>query len=217
MDCGLAVSRICTACEHFNADGTLARCPECDGEMRLTFLGPPGRVENQPRTVDRAAWQKEFARRSRPAEQSGRSRLAQISMGVGFQFVILRVGTLVVGFSHADAIMTMDFGLLPFYLAFLMIGIFVLSALVAGAIAGAWCVNWVLQGIAVGLGYSALVLIRLLLLLPFDMVANLEIPLGFLVPMLAVTLVSTALSVAGAFIGHLLIQPLRLSIEGDGY
>lgn len=215
MECGLDVSRICNACEHFNADGTLAHCPECSGEMRMTFLEPPGRVENQPPTTDRSAWQKEFAFRSRPAEQSGRARLVQISVGIGFQFLILRLGLLVVGFSHIDAITTMDFGLLSIYLAFLMTGIFVLSALAAGAIAGAWSVNWILQGFAVGLGYSVMVLLRLLFLLPFSMVANLEIPLGFLIPVLAVALVSTALSVAGAFLGHLLIQPMRMSIEGD--
>jgi hypothetical protein len=130
---------------------------------------------------------------------------------------MMHLGTLIVGLSHADMLLNMDLGLLPIYLALMLIGVFALSALSAGAIAGAWCVNWVLQGAAVGLGYSAVVLFRLMLSLPLDMVLNLQMPLDLLAPLILVALVSTVLSVAGAFIGHLLIQPLRLSIEGDGY
>jgi hypothetical protein len=99
----------------------------------------------------------------------------------------------------------------------MVIGVFALSALSAGAIAGAWCVNWVLQGAAVGLGYSAVVFIRLMLLLPSDMVLNLQIPMDLLAFVLVVTSITTVLSIIGALVGHLLIQPLRLSTEGAGY
>jgi hypothetical protein len=185
--------------------------------MRLTFLGPPGNVDHQPRTINRAEWQREFALRSRPTEQAVGARLTQVFVGIGLQFLILRLGLLVVGLSHIDAMVTMDFGLLPIYLTLLVLAVYVISALAAGAIAGAWCVNWVFQGIAVGLGWAGVVIAQLLFYLPFDMVANLDIPVELLVPLMFTALVNTVLAIAGAFLGHLLVQPLRHSIEGDGY
>jgi len=86
----------------------------------------------------------------------------QISVGLGVQLFILRMGLWCVGFSHLDAIIKMDISFFPAYLLLLVLGVYLLSSLVGGAIAGAWCVNWHVQGIAVGLGFTGIVLIRIM-------------------------------------------------------
>ena len=80
------------------------------------------------------------------------------------------------------------------YTAFL----YVAAALAGGAVAGAWSVNWVPQGIGVGLGVLAIPLLLLIFLLPASLPVYL---IG--------VLITTGLTVLGAYLGHRLVQPAQ--------
>jgi hypothetical protein len=137
--------------------------------------------------------------------------LSQIGVGIGFQFFILRTGGRVVGLSHADLLGEIfTSSTLPLYFFALLLGLFVLAALVAGAIAGAWCISWSVQGVSVGLGYLATILAQVLFILPPSVVTSFEIPMPAVTILAAVASVTVMLTTTGALLGHLLIRPIRV-------
>ena len=77
--------------------------------------------------------------------------------------------------------------------------IFGVAALVGGAIAGAWSVNWIPQGIGVGLGLFAIPTILLVLFIPESIIVY-----------LIIVCVTTPVTVLGAYLGHVLIRPTRI-------
>ena len=122
-------------------------------------------------------------------------RLTQIGAGIFIFFAVSRWGSrilmLLIG-PNAEVSTQGQAVYLFAYTAFLYIA----ASLSGGAVAGAWSVNWVPQGIGVGLGVLAIPLILLILFLPESL------PLY-----LVGVLVTTGLTVVGAFIGHKLIRP----------
>jgi hypothetical protein len=122
-------------------------------------------------------------------------RLAQIGAGIFIFFAVSRWGsrilTLLIG-SNPEVTTQSQMVYLFAYTAFLYIA----ASLTGGAVAGAWSVNWVPQGIGVGLGVLAIPLVLLILFLPKSL------PLYLLG-----VLVTTAFTVLGAYIGHRLVRP----------
>jgi hypothetical protein len=179
--------------------------------MRLTFLERAEQVAFEPQRVDRSVWEREFAENSVPIEQALRARLTQIGVGIGFQFTLMRWGVRIVGLSHMDLMDEMLASrTLPLYFAVLLLGVFVLATLVAGAISGAWCINWSMQGVAVGLGYLGTVLAGFLFILPPSAITSLEIPLPVVAVLAAAASITVLLTTLGALLGHLLIRPIRV-------
>ena len=74
--------------------------------------------------------------------------------------------------------------------------IYVMAALLGGGLAGACSVNWVPQGIGVGVGVFLLPILVMVIFMPASL------PLFFLG-----ILVTTPLTVLGAFMGHKAIRP----------
>ncbi len=207
------MARICAACNHYDSAGNEERCPECQGEMRLTFLEPQGAsLADDPMAAQRAL-QENFQRSSRPVELSGKSRLVQIGMGVSIQSTILYYGHVLVGFAYAEVLretQPQSFSLMILCISF---GVYVLASLVGGGIAGAWCVNWMTQGVVVGVGVAAMAVLRTILGLIGSPAVQETGLLLLVVALLAIATITIALTIAGALLGHLMIRPTRLLIE----
>ncbi len=183
--------------------------------MRLTFLGPPGQpaVASQRPTLGRSDWEREYARLSEPIEQPLKARLKQISVGIGLQSSVYGTGMWIIWKTHGDLLAEVNPFAVPFYLFALALGLFVLSTLVSGGVAGAWCVNWALQGIAVGFGYLATAALGILLFVPWSWLSKLELPPVFIAILAAGVAVRVGLTTLGALLGHLLIRPIRVPLD----
>jgi hypothetical protein len=133
--------------------------------------------------------------RSEAMELPPAVRLAQIGTGIVIFFAVSRWGarilTLLIG-EEVEIDTTAQAAYLYGYTAFLYIA----AALAGGAVAGAWSVNWVPQGIGVGLGVLAIPLLVLILYRPESL----------LIYLLGVA-VTTVLTVLGALLGHKLVRP----------
>jgi hypothetical protein len=191
--------------------------------MRLTFLGPPGQpvVANQRPTLGRSDWEREYARLSEPIEQPIKARLTQIIAGLGFQASVFKIGTWIIRHTHKEMLedllneMLSGVGPLsvPLYLLALILGLFALSTLVGGAVAGAWCINWRLQGMAVGLWFLGGVALDMALFVPWSMFSQVGLPPMLLASLGAVSLIVVTLTTLGALLGHLLIRPIRVPLD----
>ena len=84
------------------------------------------------------------------------------------------------------------------YLAVYTCLLYVAAALAGGAVAGAWSVNWIPQGIGVGFGVLIVPLMLLLFFLPESLPIYL-VGCGH----------HTGLTVLGAYLGHLLVRPAQ--------
>jgi hypothetical protein len=170
-------------------------------------------VVDQPQTRGRSDWEREYARFSEPIEQPIKSRLTQIAAGIGFQFSVVCTGTWIIRQTHGDLITEVTSLALPLYLAAMLLGLVILSAMVGGAVAGAWCVDWVTQGLAAGLGYLAVVALNILLFIPWSWLNELEFPPILVVVLAAVVVVRVGLTILGALLGNLLIRPIRVPVD----
>ena len=207
------MARICAVCNHYDSAGNEERCPECQGEMRLTFLEPQGAsLADDPMAAQRAL-QENFQRSSRPVELSGKSRLAQIGLGFSIHWTILKYGHVLIGFSYAEMLretQPQSFSLMVLCICF---GVHVLASLVGGGIAGAWSVSWMTQGVVVGVGVAALAMLRAIVaMIVFPAVRETDL-LPLVVVLLAIVTITIALTIAGALLGHLMIRPTRLLID----
>src|SRR5262249_34822229 len=78
--------------------------------------------------------------------------------------------------------------------------LYCLSAIGGGFIAGVWARNWVPQGLGVAAGVSFIPLVMLLVFRPESL------------PIYLITVVVTgALTVLGAFLGHVTVKPTRIA------
>jgi hypothetical protein len=191
--------------------------------MRLTFLGPPGQPADVDyrRTFCRSDWEQEYALRSEPIEQPTKARLTQIVTGLGFQAGIFEVGSWIIRLTHAEMLDDLLESMLggtaslstPLYFLTLILGLFIMSTLVGGAVAGAWCINWRLQGAAVGMGFLGAVLFRTALCVPWSLFSTLEVPPVFFVTLAVVSLIVLTLTTLGALLGSMLIRPIRVPLD----
>ncbi len=185
--------KTCSACEFFTEEVTASTCPECGGSLQLTMLRPAHAeggdgaesVEDEPVLLPH----------TEALELPPVVRLTQIGAGIFIFFAVSRWGSrilmLLIG-PNAEVATQGQAIYLFAYTAFL----YVAASLTGGAVAGAWSVNWIPQGIGVGMGVLAIPLVLLILFLP-------ESLLLYLVGVV----VTTVLTVLGAFIGHKLVRP----------
>jgi hypothetical protein len=187
--------KTCPLCQFYSKDTSIDRCPTCGGPVQLTMLPPAGLtdVEVDPHT-DRDECL--IARpRTEALELPLAVRLGQIITGIAVFFAVSRWGqralTFLIGVSPE-----VTTGGQAAYLFIYSCLLYLAASLAAGAVAGAYSVNWVPQGIGVGMGVLFLPLVLLVLFLPQSL------PLY-----LIGVLITTALTVAGAYLGHRIIQP----------
>jgi hypothetical protein len=189
-----AMYKACPDCEYFTEDASTTTCPECGSGLQLTMLRP-ARVGGGGAGAEPGDDDELVAPRTEALELPAAVRLTQIGAGIFIFFAVSRWGTrilsLLIG-PDAEVTSQGQVVYLFVYTAFL----YVAASLTGGAVAGAWSVNWVPQGIGVGLGVLAIPLILLILFLPESM------PLY-----LVGVLVTTGLTVLGAYIGHRLVRP----------
>jgi hypothetical protein len=122
-------------------------------------------------------------------------RLAQIGSGIGIFLAVSRWGSRLLIFLIGEKAEANTTGQAIYLFAFTAF-IYVAAALAGGIVAGAWSVNWVPQGVGVGIGVLAIPLIFLVLFQPES------------VPLYLIgVLVTTVLTVLGALLGHKIIRP----------
>jgi hypothetical protein len=130
-------------------------------------------------------------------EQPLNVRMVQIATGIlifllvsrwGARILILLIGSNARVATPGQAI----------YLAVYTCLIYIAAALAGGAVAGAWSVNWIPQGIGVGFGVLIVPLMLLLFFLPESL------PFYFIG-----VVATTGLTVLGAYVGHLLVRPAQ--------
>ena len=196
----------CEYCEFFDPENHLSECPNCGQPLQFTMFTPPGYETEEPDEFDGAAPWSEHLAPYEEMELPWGMRWAQIGAGIGAYFVISRtamncLSTLFVVSSNG-AMETEEYMLQHLVL----VGVFyVLGAIVGGAVAGAWSINWIPQGLGVGIGVFTVPIVILVAFPP-------EHPMimGLFAAVLCVT---TVLAVFGAYLGHKIIRPFRYVIS----
>jgi hypothetical protein len=192
------MARVCSDCGYYNSEGDQQTCPECGNLLQFTMLGPPNSECEEEAPQAKPAWQRTEEVEAEVLELPLGVRFAQIGAGIGFYFVVRRWGTATLALCLAPALTESDPEAILATLGVIAIVAYIVAALVAGAIAGAWTVNWVVQGIGVGAGLFVLPLLWLLFVAPESLTLY-----------LLVVLLTTAFTVFGAYLGHLLVKPSR--------
>lgn len=193
------MARACANCNYYNAEGDQQVCPECGAALQFTMLGPANAPVEEEAEDGVPAWERPDDAEIEILEQPLGIRLAQIGSGIAFYFLVWRWGTRFLTFCFADVLYNTDATTAIVTAGAITIVLYIAAALVAGAIAGAWTVNWIPQGIGVGAGLFVIPLVLLLIISPDSLVFY-----------LVVVAVTTAFTVAGAYIGHALVKPSRM-------
>ncbi len=191
-------------CGFFHPDNDLNNCPDCGEALKFTMFAPPGFRTECDQSRGAEAWHQQAA----PYEQLELPigvRLSQIGAGIGIYWLISRT---IMGFFFAACLVgNTDVQLERALIVFpvLALAFYVVGALAGGAVAGAWSVNWVPQGVGVGAGVFVVPLITYCLFAPVDGVG--------LAAFFVVVCITTAISVFGAYVGHKLIRPSRFIVS----
>ena len=124
-------------------------------------------------------------------------RLGQIGAGIFIFLAVSRWGQRILFFLIGSGAQVDTAGQVAYLMGYTCF-LYVAASLAGGAVAGAWSVNWVPQGIGVGFGVLAIPLLLLLLFLPESLPIYL---IG--------VLITTGLTVLGAYIGHRVVRPCQ--------
>lgn len=191
---------VCRKCDFFDSDGAHGpACPECGGDMRFTMLDPRATATATLDEPEEPTWKDPFVYGYEVIEAPWEFRYAQIGIGVSTYFFAWRWGQHFLHLLIAPAM-----GDVPEERALLVLGVAILAmnclaAFVGGAAAGFWAKNWVVQGLGVAVGVLGIPIIGILIFLPESW------------PLFAIGLaVTSCLSMAGAFVGHLVVKPTRV-------
>jgi hypothetical protein len=195
----------CDRCGFYHPENHLTDCPECGQMLKFTMFAPPGaqtQAADEPQAKE--AWNVNAA----PFEQLELPfgiRMTQIGAGIGIYCLISRWAlNIFFALCFLGNENTKLEQMLIAYLLFMLV-FHVLGALAGGAVAGAWSVNWVPQGIGVGVGIFFAPIVMFLVFGP-------EADESF-TSILVVVCITTAFSVLGAFIGHKMVRPSRYIIS----
>jgi hypothetical protein len=195
----------CQHCNFFSPENDLTDCPDCGHELKFTMFAPPG---YQAKECDTPCSAEEWNDKSAAYELLELPigvRMSQIGAGIGIYFLISRTIMnlfCVLCFESNDKL---NLGQIVIAYLLILLVFHIIGALAGGAVAGIWSINWVPQGIGVGIGVFCLPLIMRFL---FEPVSAVDI-LAFLI----IICITTAVSVFGAFVGHKLVRPTRYVIS----
>ena len=182
-------------------------------QRRRPLRGPGTHVDYQSQGVDRTLWAQSYAREFRESESPLPTRLGQIALAIAVQLGIVRPGLDASIFGQVESLLQADGPLLGSDLCGLNGLAYVLAALLAGGIAGAWTRNWLLQGLAVGLGF----VVATLGWVSYQAGGWYGLGLGQLAvdgPVALVVAATTALLTScGALLGHRLVRPLQVPVN----
>ena len=124
-------------------------------------------------------------------------RLTQIGAGIFIFLAVSRWGQRILLFLIGSDAQVDTAGQAAYLLAYTCF-LYVAASLAGGAVAGAWSVNWVPQGIGVGFGVLAIPLFLLLIFLPESLPIYL---IG--------VAITTGLTILGAYLGHRIVRPAQ--------
>ncbi|MCA9148438.1 MAG: hypothetical protein KDA92_04025 [Planctomycetales bacterium] len=182
----------CPTCGFYSSDPETGDCPTCSTPLRLTMLPPSGEAAENVEIpeIDPAL----LAPRCESMELPAPVRFGQVVGGCFFFMFVTRWGVRVLSVMiGGNAVET---GAQAAYVLACTGLIYVLASLIGGGVAGACSVNWVPQGIGVGIGVFALPILLMFFLIPESL------PLFFLG-----ILLTTPLTVLGAYLGHKVVRP----------
>lgn len=191
------MAQVCSSCTYYDAEGDRQQCPNCGETMQFTTLGAPGEQIDEE-DAEEQAWSGQQDVSIETLEQPLGVRLGQIGAGIAFFFIVRRIGETILTVCFSDLLFQEDAKLAFMTMALISLVMYVVAALVAGAIAGAWSVNWIPQGIGVGAGLFAIPFILLAIFVPKSLVLY-----------VIVVLVTTPVTILGAYLGHVLMKPAR--------
>jgi MFS family permease len=200
---------VCRSCDYFDGEGAHASdCPTCGGVMRFTLLEPRGAVTAtlEPTSAStaslkpaKAQWHDPYVYGYEEVEAPWAVRYAQIGVGVTTYFLISRLGVPIILLPLAFAMSDAQPRTIMLVLGLAALALYSLAAIAGGFIAGIWTRYWVPQGLGVAAGVSFIPLIMLLVFAPES--------LGVYLITVAIT---SALTVVGAYLGHVIVKPTRI-------
>jgi hypothetical protein len=192
------MARICDDCHHYQADGSVLHCPQCDKPMRATVLPPPGTLPSMETELRELA----ACIRYEVMESSASRRCIQALVAVAIWSFILTRGT-----RGMSGLLGMPFNLAPPEQLFTLDGVLLLAnlaliavaSLSAGCIAGFRTNRWTQQG---------WMLAGLIMIFPV-LVTVFGTP-EIIVALLAGLAVNIPFVFAGSYLGSRLIPPHRV-------
>lgn len=198
------MAKYCPSCNYYTDDGAQQDCPKCGFAMQFTLLGRRGGQPDEPAPGEKPAWAVEDPNEWVPVEQPLQWRTAQISAGITFYFVAMFVWRWVAAAFIVGMVVSGEKDVRGIFIAtaLLTIAFCTVAAIVAGVIAGAATINWMPQGLGVAGGLLVIPLLLLLVLSPASL------------PVYMITiLITTGVTVLGAFLGHKLLPPSRVHMN----
>ena len=206
---------VCRSCSFFDGECAHAsECPECGGAMRFTLLDPRGMagetsaktgsatatttLEAPPKQATEA-WQNTYTYGYDEIEAPWAIRYAQIGVGIATYFIFSRFILPIIMLPIYASLDEMSPAAAMVVLALTMLVNYSVSALIGGFMAGAWSRNWVPQGLGVAAGILIIPLVLMLIFAPEHVLL-----------MLVLLVITSGLTVVGAFLGHLVVKPTRI-------
>ena len=208
---------VCRSCDYFDGEGAHgAGCPNCGGAMRFTLLDPRATATatlepvattkasaptkaSQTTISDKPDWHDPYKYGYEEVEAPWGVRYAQIGVGVTTYFLISRLGVPIILLPLIFALSDTNPRTAAVVLGLAALALYSLAAIGGGFIAGVWARNWIPQGLGVAAGVSIIPLVMLLVFRPESL------------PIYLITVVITsAFTVMGAFIGHMVVKPTRI-------
>jgi hypothetical protein len=194
------MARSCTQCTYYTAEDDQSTCPKCGGDLQFTMLGPAKLQTERATELAEAAWERPEAVDGvdfEIIELPGTVRLGQVAGAIGFFFLARFIGEAFLGVLYAEYLMQEDIGMAVATWVTISVVVYGVAAMLAGGVAGAWSVNWIPQGVGVGL--FALPFLVLILFVPESIILY-----------VIIVCVTTPLTVLGAYLGHVLVPPTRI-------
>lgn len=194
------MAKYCSSCNYYTDDGTQHDCPTCGSVMQFTMLGRCGGLPDEPAPDEKPAWAVEDPNDWIQVEQPVEWRTAQISGGIVFYFIATFIWRYVLAAFIIGMVVTGEDPVAVLRASILLtVAYCVIAALVGGIIAGAATINWIPQGLGVAGGLLVIPLLLLFVFAPTSLPAYL------------ITIVlTTGITVLGAFLGHKLMPPSRV-------
>jgi len=172
--------------------------------MRMTLIDPRATATAtldapEQSSAPRESWQDPFAYGYEEIEAPWAFRYAQIGIGIATYFIVSRWVGPILMLPLLGAVDDMEPETGAVGTALVTLALYCLGALAGGAAAGAWARNWVPQGLGVAAGVLFIPIVLMLVFAP-------EHWFLFFIALL----VTSGLTIVGAYVGHLVVKPTRI-------